>query len=561
MPLNRSTQLVVAMAIAGCAGAPARPPPCLTDLDCAEGNVCFPDGCGDPTRGLAVEILGGSNVGLFPQDFEVPQLGTTQDFEIKAPLSIVGSFQRERTAAVDPTERDIYTDEVLVRATGESQVLPGIARSYQQRFAMTDRGTFSMNVGQGKYTVSAFPTNREVPPQTYPNVVVSPDAGATVNFAFASVAGAVTLPGRLIKKRITDPAPSELYITQAAMDLQAIDPATGEALSQRIETSTGRPGSRGDFILVVSPKAKTLPRIELVATPREVGSSVPSRRFALSPPFPPALTLELGDFGEPVKDVPGLVLGSDGQPLDGATVVVEGTVGGGGTFRSKLATTDATGAFKLDLLPPDDAFTLMIFPRAGLRAGLTKVSVKLKNAPGQPPALDPPSAKCVDRIPVSGQVLLPDGSPAAMLAVRAVETSTGDRPLPLDDVKLLTDVDGRYSLFLDPGNWRIEFTPLGELPATSRLVTVSAAAATMGGMLTGQVFAPITLPRGRRLTGVVTSNLSGRGSVPLTNAQVRFFRVTTIEGKPASVLLGAGVTNGVGSYTVILPTREASRAQ
>jgi hypothetical protein len=560
MPLTRAA-LISAIVLVGCAGAPGSPPPCLTDDDCAGGNVCFPDGCGDPTRGLAVEILGGSTVGLFPQDFEVPQLGTTQNFDIKGPLSIVGSFQRERTAGVDPTQRSIYTDEVLVRATGESVVLPGIARSYQQRFSMTDRGTFSMNVGQGKYTVSAFPTNLEVPPQTFPNVSVSPDAGPTVNFAFASVEGAITLPGRLIKKKVLFPTPSELYITQAAMDLQAIDPATGEPLSQRIETSTGRPGTRGDFILVVSPKAKTLARIELVATPREVGASVPSRRFPLTPPFPSALTLELGDFGEEVKDVPGLVLGPDGQPLEGATVVIEGTVGGGGTFRSKTALTDAKGAYKLDLLPPEGAFTLTVFPRAGSRPGLTQQSVKLENAPGAPPVLDPPSVRCIERIPVSGQVLLPDGNPAVMLAVRAIETGTGKRPLPLEDVDVLTDVDGKYSLFLDPGSWRIEFTPLGELPATSRLVTVSAAAATMGGMLTGQTFAPITLPRGRRLTGLVTSSLSNRGSAPLVNAQVRFFRVTTIEGKPASVLLGAGVTNGVGSYTVILPTRESARQQ
>lgn len=111
-------------------------------------HVCFADGCGDPTRGIAVEITGGSTVGLFPQDFLI-QLGTTQNFELQGPLAIVGSFQRERSAGVDPTNRSIYLEEVVVRATGESEILPGVARSYQARFAMTDRGTFSTNVGQG----------------------------------------------------------------------------------------------------------------------------------------------------------------------------------------------------------------------------------------------------------------------------------------------------------------------------------------------------------------------------------------------------------------------------
>lgn len=558
MSLSRLIFSVTTVLVFGaCGNVTTKAPACLTDLDCSGGYVCFVDGCGDPTRGLAVEVTGGSTLGLFPQDFEVPVLGTTQDFEIKGPLTIVGSFQRERSAMVDPTNRSIYLDEVLVRATGESELLPGISRSYQAPFSMTDRGTFSMNVGQGKYTVTAQPTNPEVPPQTFSGISASPDGGAVVNYAFASVEGAVSLSGRLIKKKIVLPQPSEIYITQAAMDLQAVDPLTGEPLSQRIEVSTGRPGSRGDFILVMSPRARTLPTIELIASPRDSTSSLPTRRFPLTPPFATTLTLELGDYGDPIPDVPGQVLGSDGQPLAGATVVLEGRVGGGATFRSKMVTTDSSGNFKVELLPPDDGYTLSVFPISGARSGFTQQIVKVKNTPGQKPTFDPPSIRCIERIPVKGQVLLPKGLPAANLSVRAVETKAiGKRPLPLEDVGALTDGEGKYDLFLDPGNWRLEFTPSGELPQTSRLITVSAAAAANGGTVEGQSFAPITLPSGRRLTGVVTTLNSSRGSSPLANAQVRFFRVTTIEGKPAAVLLGSGITNGVGAYSVILPTRE-----
>ncbi len=558
MSLSRLTASVLTLIVLGsCASATPPPPACLTDADCSAGFICFVDGCGDPTRGLAVEVTGGSTVGLFPQDFEVPVLGTTQDFEIKGPLTIVGSFQRERSAMVDPSNRSIYTDEVLVRATGESELLPGISRSYQAPFSMTDRGTFSMNVGQGKYTVTAQPTNPEVPPQTFTSISASPDGGAVVNYAFASVEGAVSLSGRLIKKKVLLPQPTELYITQAAMDLQAIDPATGEQLSQRIEVSTGRPGSRGDFILIMSPRARTLPAIELIASPRDSTSSLPTRRFPLTPPFATTLTLELGDYGDPIPEVPGQVLGSDGQPLAGATVVLEGRVGGGATFRSRMVTTDSSGTFKVELLPPDDGYSLSVFPASGARSGFTQQIVKVKNTPGQKPTFDPPSIRCIERIPVKGQVMLPNGPPAANLSVRAVETkATGKRPLPLEDVDVLTDVEGKYELFLDPGNWRLEFTPSGDLPQTSRLITVSAAAAADGGTVEGQSFAPITLPRGRRLTGVVTTLNSSRGSSPLANAQVRFFRVTTIEGKPAAVLLGSGITNGIGAYSVILPTRE-----
>ncbi len=555
MPVISLRGLALALPFLSCSIGPP-PPPCVSDSDCNEGLICFADGCGDPTRGLAVEIKGGSTSGLFPQDFEVPVLGKSQDFEIKGVLTIVGSFQREKTTNVDPTQRTIYTDEVTVKAVGESQVLPGIIRSYQAKFAMTDRGTFSMNVGQGKYAVTAMPTNPEVPPQTFTAISVGADAGATLNYAFASLEGSVSLSGRLIKRKIASPTPGEEYITETPMDLQAIDPLTQEVLSQRIETSTGRPGTRGDFILVVSPRAKQLSSIELVATPRDsvTGPVLPTRRFPLAAPFPPTLTLELGDYGSEIPNVKGTVLGVDGQPLAEATVLVEGKVGGGASFRSRTALTDAQGTFSLTVLKPDDAFSLTIYPRAGIASGVTSTRVKVSSEVGKPAAFDPPMVRAQARIPISGKVLLPDGTPAAMLSVRAVETSGSTRALPLDDVDVLTDIDGVYELALDEGDWRLEFTP-AEFPQTSRLISVSALAASDGGIISGQTFAPITLPKGRRLTGIVSSLTSGRAAAPLVNAQVRFFRVTRIEGKPAAVLVGSGVTNGVGQYTVLLPTR------
>jgi hypothetical protein len=558
MPVNARVALLVLLA--GCQTQPGAPSACLTDADCPGGSVCFVDGCGDPTRDLAVEVSGGSTTGLFPQDFEVKELGTTQDFFLPGPITIGGSFQRERTAGVDPTQRSIYTEEVLVRATGESLLLPGISRTYQARFSQTDRGTFSMGVGQGRYTVTAFPTNREVPPVTFSAVEASLDAGVALNFAFPSVEGSVTLSGRLLRKRLPGSPPTELFITQAAMDLQAFDPATGEPLSQRVETSTGRPGSRGDFILVMSPAARSLPTIELVASPRELGALVPTQRFILTPPFQPTTTLELGDFGEPIPGVRGTVLGVDGAPLSGASVIFEGRVSGGGLFRSRPVETGPDGTYAVDLLPSDSAYTLTVVPASGARSGVTQLQTRVMNMPGVAPSLSPSSVRCLERISVRGTVLLPDLSPAVMMRVRAIETiRPATRPLPLEDVEVLTDTSGVYELRLDPGDWRLEFLPAVDLPQTSRLITVSAMAAADGGAFERQQLAPITLPRGRRLTGIITSNIANRGPTPLSNAQVRFFRVTRIENRPTSVLLGTGVTNGVGSYTVILPTRQPPR--
>jgi hypothetical protein len=131
--------LLVGLLGPGCTGGkPAQPPPCLTDSECSEGLVCFPDGCGDPTRGIAVEVTGGSTSGLFPQDFNVDVLGTTQDFELKGPLTLVGSFQREKTAAVDPTLRSIYTDEVLVRADRFVSTVTQLTQQFQAPVVYAD---------------------------------------------------------------------------------------------------------------------------------------------------------------------------------------------------------------------------------------------------------------------------------------------------------------------------------------------------------------------------------------------------------------------------------------
>ena len=551
-----------ALALAACSFGTAAPPSCVTDSDCSSGTICFVDGCADPTRELAVEVTGSSLTGIFPQDFEVKELGASQDFFLPGPITIGGSFQLERTAGVDPTQRDIYDSEVLVRATGESVLLPGVTRSYQSRFAKTDRGTFSMGVGQGRYSVTALPTDPGVPPMTFTNVLAGLDAGGALNFAFASDQGVVKLSGRLLRKRLAGPPPTDLVVTQAEMELQAFDPATGEPLSQRGATSSGHAGATGDFILVMSPLARSLPVIEVVATPRSLDALVPTRRFALRPPFAANVTLELGDFGEVIPEVRGVVLGVEGEPLAGASVLFEGRVGGEGVFRSRLVETGPDGAFTVDLLPSDGTFTMTVFPAPGARSGVTQTQARVTSAPGAPPALTPQRLRCRERLLVRGTVLLADQSPAAMIRVRAVETSKSPtRPLPLEDVEVLTDSAGVYELRLDPGSWSLEFLPTGDLPQTSRLVTVSTIAASDGDTLDRQQLAPIVLPRGRRVTGVVTSNVANRGPTPLSNAQVRFFRVTRIENKPASVLLGTGVTNGIGVYTVILPTREAPRAQ
>ncbi len=154
--------------IVGCSVDPNGPSEsCASDDQCQAGQLCFAEGCGDPGRNIVVEIEGGE---LNPRarDFalEAGKLGAVYDFAIGEPFSLSGEFQRERSASANPLDRSSYTEPVLVRAVGQSMLLPGLQRIYEERFSMPERGLFSMRVGAGSFLLTAMPGDRTVPPRT-----------------------------------------------------------------------------------------------------------------------------------------------------------------------------------------------------------------------------------------------------------------------------------------------------------------------------------------------------------------------------------------------------------
>ncbi len=553
--------LGLALAAAGCASSVAREKAvaCVTDAECGPGANCYAEGCGDTGGRLVVEISGDPRAGQYARDFAIPDGGLTavKDFPLGPSLVIGGEFQRERSTGIDPNNRANYTEPVLLRAQGVSELLPGVTRSYETRFATTDRGRFSMTVGAGKFALTAVPGDESVPPMTVEGVVVGPELPAPqVAIAFPSIDGALRLSGRLLKKRIAGSPAVDVPLTTVAMDLQAFDPTTRRPLSQRTPVSSGFTGSKGDFILTMNPAAKDLPSIILVASPREAGGLVPTKTFTLSAPLPATATLELGDYGEALPGVAGTVLSGDGAPVVGAQVIVEGPVAGGGEFRSRVVTTDANGGFRLDLLAnaPGQSLTLTALPAGTSTSGVFKGPVKVVDKVGAELTLDPPAVKCPDRMRIAGQVLRPSGAAAPFVRVRAVEQGSPDRPLPLDDGETVTDEEGRFQLQLDPGVWRFEYTPGGDLPQASRTVTVPALDPS-GLQSSYLALPPLSLRNGSKVTGVVRADTANQGTMTVPYAALRFFQVTSVEGKPASILIGSAVADEKGAYSVALPTR------
>lgn len=551
--------LSLAMVAAGCSLNPdvALDARCASDAECGSQQVCFVDGCADPNLDLVAEVSGDPIGGQYPQDIDVPTVGSTLNLALSTPLKIVGQFQRERTTQVDPTNRAVYSEPVVVRAYGRSALLPGITRNYEAKFSQTSLGAFSMFVGSGNYRLEASPEDRGVPPEHGSSLLAGETSPQTsVTFAFASVDGAARMQGRLVRIK-------GVPILEAPMDVQAFDPMSRLPLSQVTEVSSGNLGSTGDFTMPLHPRAKGLPLVSIVATPRRSGALVPRKDFSV--PLPLDVPLEMGEYGMPLLGLRGTVLGPDGLPVGDAQVALESRAGVNGVFRSKLVTTDQTGMFSVDLLPSlgGNTYAAVVIPPPGARAGLWRGQLSAKGAAGSQPAmLTPGTLNCPTRVHVMGTLQTHDGLPAVNVRLRAhFLGEVGVSNLTLDVVDAVTNEQGVFELMLDPGEWRLDFQPTAVTftsssqyksvgsPPMSRIIEVSSVLPS-GNRIEALTLDTFVLPRSRVVEGVVT-----RDGIPLPNATIRLFRVIRAGAEASSVLVATTTADADGFYRVVLPTR------
>lgn len=567
--MTRALLALSVLALAACNTSVKVPPPCDSDGDCPTGTVCFAEGCGDPGKGVVVEVEGPALSSYRAHDFALADgsLVASYDFSLGNALALSGQLQRELQTGV-PTDRTAYTDGVVVRAVGESSLLPGITRTFETRFDKPEFGFFEMNVGAGSFTVTATPVDPRVPPVSNA-AVVDEKMSPSVTFAFPAADGAPALSGQLVRKVDTNGEPilvsapfTAAGIETPTIDLQLIDPVDNRPLSQRFPIGT----TTGEFAITISPDARAKPQLVLVATPREPGVPIPSKRFELNTPLPPAVSLAFGDYG-PSGEVVGQIVDGTGTPVPDAHVVLEGTVGGGGTFRSKIVQTNAEGEFKVTALPSGTrgSFTLSVVPPQTSASAYTRTTVTVSVMTDGTLQLEPARVKLSERLLVKGSVLDPDGKPLANVAVLATlqpEKSGGTevRSLPVEPTETTTDAAGLFTLRLDPGTWRFDYQPTMNYPPASRLVSVQAQVDSRGDPVDHQDLTAVQFSNGRKVNGLVTRTANGK-DVGLPFSQLRFFRVTTIGGKPVSIPLATTIADDAGRYSVILPAVMSTTAR
>ncbi|WP_244227381.1 carboxypeptidase regulatory-like domain-containing protein [Corallococcus aberystwythensis] len=546
--MRRALQaLALALGLTGagaCGFLEDEPPPeqlvCRSDAECASGQVCFVDGCGNPGGDIVVEVQPLPKAGMFAQDFPVDRLRAEQNLELFSPVRLRGEVSRGTVATADGgTQALPYRAPIHLLATGESRLIPGVARRYETTLTPAD-GAWVLPVGSGDYTVTLTPLDPGLPPLSR-TAAVDPATGGMVAFALPTASRVVTLTGTLVlqgSRRV-----------DADMEVQVLDESL-RPLSQRARVAR----DTGAFQLALGAEDAARDTVLLRATPVNAGDLMPWKTFVVDPSAALATPLELGDPGAVVR-VEGRVLEKDGQtPMAGARVSLQGRVAGGGTFKGVPVLTDEKGRYQLPSRPgvSDPPLTLVIVPPPSSPSRLTLQPVVV-------PAADTvlPDATCPARMTVVGTVNTPEGTgPASGVRVVAepVGALTGWPQPPLGfESPLTTNSEGNFSLALDPGEYRLDFLPGENLPRVSRFVTVPPAVDTSEVLM----LAPFTLSRGRSLSGRIT--LPPDPAVApdgiAANASVRFFRVVTVAGRPDSLLLAQTVSDSTGRYSTVLPTR------
>lgn len=287
-----------------------------------------------------------------------------------------------------------------------------------------------------------------------------------------------------------------------------------------------------DLVPALIPKLTVDPALWTIQIAGTAGEMAPNLQTILVAPPKPAI----------VKlTIRGKVAGGATVPIAGAAVMLKGIVDQDGVFTAHGETGD-DGLWTGQILPGSYTVTITPPPDAEYATTVKEMDIEASGAEA--------TIACSARARVSGRVTGYDGRDLSECTLRAVQI--GAPAIGAEPVTALTDGEGRYELWLDPGSWGLVAIPIGD-SGYPRLVDRALSGLNPGVKVTHDFL----IPAPRLVKGSITSS-TGQ---PVTGVTVEFYDLQVEPGAGSDApspgldqlrLLGYGVTDENGAYRALL---------
>lgn len=223
---------------------------------------------------------------------------------------------------------------------------------------------------------------------------------------------------------------------------------------------------------------------------------------------------------------------------------LDGAVGGEAHY-VREAQTDARGSASIHLIPgsagqPRDYTAAVVTPADSRSASRCFPAYAVASATGAGGRIGA-ALELRGKVELAGVVFAANGDPAADVRMTALRVEDDDRPCGLSALpaSATTSGTGSYRLWLEPGEYRIEYEP--PLGSASPLHAEEDVVVTAGGAR------DVRLPQGVLVEGLVQT----AGGHPIEGCVIRAYA----PGADQAELRGRGRTGSDGKFRIVLPAR------
>jgi hypothetical protein len=489
-------------------------PQCRVNSDCIASEICFFKQCVPHDR----DVVGGLFVEMKPP---ASLLSPPQQSELLASAgrATVTWTQRTRWGG---TIRDVVegVSPGGILTLTRPPTIPGRPIAFATN--LRPETNFGIDLEPGSYDVTFVRTGSSRPAVRFGTWTIGTINNFDVFIAYPTTF--TTISGRLLT------TPSDLIFPgfEGATVYAKLD---GQTLSSTV-AQTGADGSfeivvfgtTGTFTLFVGPGNlnKTLPELE-------IRSDATGNPLTLTRPSTALGNVFIGNVGSP-QAVRGTVLSEEGNAVRGVSLSLEANLLGG-VYRA-TAVSDDTGSFEVKLLRGDSetppTYTVSATAPAGVEDGHTVLNYTL----GEFGSETPIAITLPKRVLFAGRIVDAQQVPIPRMNILARSDSV--------NVSASTDIDGNFSMYLDPGDQTITATP----PSGARVTRV-----TKRVTVTPDATEPLLFELER--VALVAGEVVTVGTTRFQSAVLDFYRVSESEVE----LVGQASVDEKNHFSVALPAQ------